>query len=300
MIKKWLTLILIFLLALTIVLLIKQGRGVGQDNIQPKKETKGQQEIVLHKNFFEKEGFYKAVTSVENTPSQNDISAIVIPHHLLASKFIADSMKRTSGRSIKQIVIIGPNHNNIGVEQIATVSAEWQTPFGYVETDKDLANSFLREFHLFSSPEVFREEHSIGALLPFVKYYFKEAKILPIAFSSNANMRDAEEVASWLAENLDDNSLVIISTDFSHYLTREEAEKKDEITKELISGNNIEAIMRLTNDNVDSPASLVVGMIYAENKSLAANFLHHANSFDLVNNKSSVTTSYFAISFNYR
>lgn len=300
MIKRQQGLIIICFLALALVLLIKQDRGVKDRNIAGLKQTTGNQiEIALHKNFYDKEIFYDAVAFANDSRAQRNIETIVVPHHLLASRFIADSMKRASGRKVKQVIIIGPNHDNIGSEKIASVSALWQTPFGYAETDEDLADKFFYKFGSHSNKEAFIKEHSIGALVPFVKYYFREAKILPVIFSSNANASDAKKVASWLAENLGENSLVIISTDFSHYLTREEAEKKDSITKELMNNNDIDAIMRLTNDNVDSPASLAAGMIYVEKKGLAADFAHHANSFDLVSNKSSSTTSYFAILFHH-
>lgn len=261
------------------------------------KESAALKEIVLQESFYEKTSFLKATGCANETASRNDIDAIVVPHHLLAACYIADLIKKSSGRDIRQVVIIGPNHDNVGIEPIASADAKWQTPFGYAESDQDLTKKFLSDFGLKANPHAFSREHSIGAVIPFVKYYLKDAKILPIIFSSYADIDDVEKVGAWLGDNLSANSLLIISTDFSHYLTKEEAQEKDKATKNLILKNDIEEIIRLTNDNVDSPASLAAGLLYAEKNNLSADFIHHANSFDLSSAKSSVTTSYFGISF---
>ena len=91
---------------------------------------------------------------------------------------------------------------------------------------------------------------------------------MPIVFSSYADIQDAERVSSWLSKKLPGNSLIIISIDFSHYLTEEEADKNDRITEDLILNSDIEKIVRLNNDYVDSPASLAAALLFAKNKKL--------------------------------
>ena len=253
--------------------------------------------IELQEMFYEQENFTNALSSHEEIIPQNNIYMVIVPHHLLASEYIAKMLKMSSGRNINTVVIIGPNHENIGTGSIASVKAKWNTPYGFLNVNEKLTDYFLTDFKLDSTREIFACEHSIGAIAPFVKYYFPKAEILPIVFSSYADIQNAERVSSWLLEKLPKNSLVVISIDFSHYLTEEEADKNDKITEDLILNSDVERIMRLNNDYVDSPASLATALLFAKNKKLKTEIIDNANSCDFSIEKSQVTTSYFAIVF---
>ena len=78
------------------------------------------------------------------------------------------------------------------------------------------------------------------------------------------------------------------------------ADKMDIITKELIEQRDINKILELSNDNIDSPASLATALLYAEKLDLSTNILQQGNSFDFLNIKVDETTSYFSIVFNLK
>ena len=253
--------------------------------------------IKLSKIFFEKDNFFHAIDQAEKIEEKQNIEAIIIPHHLVASEFIANLIKASSGRNINKVVIIGPNHENIGTDALATAEADWETPFGDLKHDSRLVQKFITDFKGKSCPEIFLNEHSIGGLAPFVKYYLKDVEIVPIVASSYADYSDMEKLNKWLIENLDENSLVIFSLDFSHYLSKEESDIKDEETRDLIIQKDIGRILRLNNDYVDSPSILALSLMYAKEKGLKTNIFDHANSFDFAIVKPDSTTSYFAIVF---
>lgn len=254
--------------------------------------------IYLNDMFYADGVFRNAVKKTESAIPRGDIKSIIVPHHLLASEIIADIMKRVSGRDIETITIIGPNHENIGTNKIATVKAKWQTPLGYVESDQEMVDKFASEFDIESDIEVFQNEHSIGAITSFVKYYFPDAKILPIVFDSYAGKEEVERVGEWLNKNLEKDDLLITSLDFSHYLPRDEANQKDIVTRDLIEERDVQAILRLSNtENVDSPVSLATSISYAQKNNLETEILHNANSFDYSVIKPVETTSYFGIIF---
>lgn len=254
--------------------------------------------IYMNDMFYADEVFRDGVRKAESTEPRGDVRSIIVPHHLLASDIIADIIKRASGRNVKTIAIIGPNHENVGTNKIATVKARWQTPLGYVESDQEMVDKFVTEFDLKSDIEVFHREHSIGAMTAFIKYYFPETKILPIVFDSYADKEEAERVREWLSENLDEDSLLVTSVDFSHYLTKDEADLRDVETRDLIEKRDINAILKLSNtENVDSPVSLAISLLYADKNGLETEILHNANSFDFSLIKPVETTSYFGIIF---
>jgi MEMO1 family protein len=174
---------------------------------------------------------------------------------------------------------------------------QWQTPFGFVKTDDVLTNKFLADFNIKEQPLIFENEHAINGIIPFIKYYFPEATILPIILNSYTDISEVNKLSKWLGENLDSKTLIIYSIDFSHYLAKEEAEKKDELTKEAIINNDLSKIMKFNNDYVDSPSSLVTALTLAKAMNWQINFIYHSNSFDLAPIKNYQTTSHFVISF---
>jgi hypothetical protein len=247
--------------------------------------------------FYERDNFQRAIAKAETVEPKDNIRAIVVPQHLLASELVAQQLKRASGRSIRHIILIGPNHFNSGVGAIATAHAAWLTPLGDVRSDADLTKTCISDLDLLDQPEIFTNEHAVGAIVPFIKYYLPEAQILPIVFNSYAKESDVERVGAWLADQLPDDSLIIYSIDFSHYLTREKADQKDAETRELIERKDLERIMTLGNDHLDSPASLATALWYAKAKHLNTTILSVTNSDDYAVERTPETTSYFSIMF---
>jgi len=253
--------------------------------------------IVSQPMFFEHDNFQRALAQATALTPQDDLQAVVVPQHLLASSLIAQQLKRASGRPVHTAVIIGPNHFNAGVDRVASARAVWQTPMGDVRTHDTLVAQFISELGLVDDAQVFREEHAVGAVVPFVKYYFPDAAILPIAFSSYATREDVERVSDWLTQHLPEESLVVYSIDFSHYLTREEADLKDRETRHYIEQRDVARIMTLGNDHLDSPASLSLAFQYADKRGLSTDILAVKNSDDFSETRTKETTSYFVIVF---
>ncbi|MFZ2189830.1 MAG: AmmeMemoRadiSam system protein B, partial [Candidatus Magasanikiibacteriota bacterium] len=94
-----------------------------------------------------------------------------------------------------------------------------------------------------------------------------------------------------------DNALVIVSTDFSHYLDKSTAEKNDLQTRQWIVTRDTGSISRLNNDYVDSPISLATILLLAEKRGWSTEEIYHGNSFDFSLQKPVETTSYFGLGF---
>lgn len=247
--------------------------------------------------FYEENNFFAAIEKAKNIKPKENVFAIVVPHHLLASEYIAGMIKLSSGRAIERVIIIGPNHENVSQKILVSATAEWQTPFGGVKSDNSITDSFFERFGERSYSQVFDNEHSVGAIVPFVKYYFPKATITPVVINSYANLQDAKKLADWLDESLEEKTLLIVSTDFSHYLDKISAERNDLRTRKWIEERDVEAVSRLNNDFIDSPISLATVLVLAEKRNWVAKEIYHGNSFDFSLTKTSETTSYFGLAF---
>ena len=88
------------------------------------------------------------------------------------------------------------------------------------------------------------------------------------------------------------------SVDFSHYLTRQEAEDKDKETLKVIEAKNLDTLFTMGNDYLDSPAALGSLFLTMENLDISdLTLLDHTNSGILMGNDMIETTSYMTMLF---
>lgn len=253
-----------------------------------------------HPMFFEKRNFFSAIDSAEHTQPRDDIRAVIVPQHLHASTLIARQLKRASGREVSTVVIVGPNHYNDGADIVASTAAEWMTPEGVLSSNTLLTSNFIRDMGGLGDAEVFQDEHAVGAVAPFVKHYYPDATLLPIAFNSYARLDDVRRVSEWLVKHLPEDSLIVYSIDFSHYLTRQDADMFDEETATYLRNQHVEKIMTLGNSYLDSPASLATAIQMQQAYAWNQQILSITNSDDYAVVRTPETTSYFEVIYTDR
>ena len=138
------------------------------------------------------------------------------------------------------VVIFSPNHTGYGSALAVMNEGVWRTPLGDVEVDGETANQIVHESRVIDVDEVaHRFEHSIEVQLPFLQYlYGSEFKIVPICFSMQ-DLPSAREVGQAAAKVLArKNSVIIASSDMTHYEPQERAEKKDKMALEAVEALN--------------------------------------------------------------
>ncbi|MBF0202502.1 MAG: AmmeMemoRadiSam system protein B [Desulfamplus sp.] len=122
-----------------------------------------------------------------------------------------------SGRNVNAVVIFGM-HMNPDSRPCVMVNSGWRTPLGELFVHGELAQSFAKKVDIRQdSPLGFPQDNTIELQLPFVKYFFKDAAILPVGVppSEQAEIMGNTVVAS--ARELGLNIVVLASTDMTHY-----------------------------------------------------------------------------------
>ena len=152
----------------------------------------------------------------------------------------------------------------------------------------------LEELPFVKNQNFFYREHGLGAELPFIKYYFPNAKIVAITFKESAPKSELEQIVGILKKILNKNSLVVQSTDFSHYLDYNEAQIKDEQTLKVLNEGKPENLFSLSQpENIDSIACQYVQMrLQNEFFNSKLSILAHKNSQDYSKETVKSTTSY--------
>lgn len=213
---------------------------------------------LLDCNYFDDGYFISWDNRAAEYSSDKRITGGVVPHHLTAGHLISGFFKAAakSRSDVETVVIVATSHNE-GNESFYTTYSDWNSPFGIVETDRDIVSHFCEELGVVKDEERLEADHSASSHIPFVKHYFPEAKTACLLVAPGSDRSLPEKLANALYSIPDkEKCLFLFSVDFSHYLSAVEADRADEITSKAVAERDYGKIEGFTNDNVDSPVCL--------------------------------------------
>lgn len=220
----------------------------------------------------------------------------IVPHHLLASKLIAEFFVNIKNENIDTVFLIGPNHPDAGESKVITSEFAWETSFGSVQPHLTKINKLLTNPLVSVDEEVIGKEHSITGIIPFVSNYLPHAQLVPLILKSNTNISEIQLLSTDLSTLMDETDIVVTSVDFSHYLKSSDAFKNDEVTLSTLISKDYEILKNLDNDFVDSPESIILLSQMMDLQGVSnLKVLYHTNSAEILNNDFVDTTSYFTI-----
>lgn len=151
--------------------------------------------------------------------------AVVLPHAgYRFSGAVAASAAITLRPGIQRVVILGPSHR-FAFKGVALPDANaLATPLGELPLDRAACDALLAEPDVAVVPRAFAEEHSIEVELPFLIARLGEVALVPLVVGEISVDRLAALIGKlWGGEE----TLIVISTDLTHFLTAEQAAKID-------------------------------------------------------------------------
>jgi AmmeMemoRadiSam system protein B len=161
-------------------------------------------------------------------------AGVVMPHHLLVEKDIKSLYAKLAQRhAYKRIVIISPNHFNYGYHYISTTDVE-NEKFPGQKVDQGAFAKLIASNVVFNEPKKFYLDHGVTNHIPFVQKYFPDAVIVPIQIKSGANENKLNILADTISALIDEDTLVLASIDFSHYVPEPNAVENDKRTIQLL------------------------------------------------------------------
>lgn len=243
--------------------------------------------------FTDKSLFLSPITQIKNQPSDQIVTGITVPHHLLATDLIVQAFNFASAGKYEQILLFSPDHFDLGTTDVSISEKNFSTVLGDISTDTEAVKQ-LEKLSFIKAQDFFYREHGLGAELPFIRYYFPNAKIIALTFKESTRKEELDQTVEVLKKILATNSLVIQSTDFSHYLTPTKAQAHDaETIKVLDQGNPAQLFSLIQPDHIDSIASQYVQMrLQQEFYSSKLKIIGHKNSQEYTKDKIDSTTSY--------
>lgn len=212
------------------------------------------------------------------------LKSLIVPHagYMYSGRVAAQAYKQILGDKFDAVVIIGPSHH-FGFRGCSIYrKGGYVSPLGTVSVDQELSGKLSRTTGFGFIPEAHAKEHSIEVQIPFIQQTMPDTKIIPVVMGI-----PSKELIDKLAKGLmviasERKLLVIISTDMSHYLSKEEANKKDKHTIDLIVSRDIKGLetMILNRENVlCGGAGVVTSLQYAMDLGEAlVDFLYYDDS----------------------
>ena len=161
--------------------------------------------------------------------------ALIVPHagYIYSGGIAGAAYAQIAQRrgQIRRVVLIGPSHRVYLRGMAVPVADAFQTPLGVVPIDRELKSRVLTHPQIVEADEPHASEHSLEVQLPFLQTLLDDFTLLPLALGSAS----PPAVASALAEVWGgEETLVLVSSDLSHYLTYDAARELDSITIDAI------------------------------------------------------------------
>ena len=156
---------------------------------------------------------------------------VISPHAGLVYSGPVAGAVFSSVRIPETCVLLGPSHRHSPVPFAVMREGEWETPLGSVSIHSGLADMLL-EVNPQVRPDVtcHSQEHSLEVQLPFLQYFQSDLRIVPVCVSSETRPEDLELFGTSLAlciKQQKEDVLIVASTDMSHYISRDEAKRRD-------------------------------------------------------------------------
>lgn len=163
----------------------------------------------------------------------DDAFAYVVPHagYRWSGRTAAHVYRRLAGRDFDRVVILGPAHRVPLRGAAVPAEPRWSTPLGPVDIDVQGVHDLVSGGLAVADDAPHALEHALEVQLPFLQF-LGFSRVLPVCVGPC----EVDAVAALLSVVAVPGSLVLCSTDLSHYLPRDQARERDAATAAAIVG----------------------------------------------------------------
>ena len=198
---------------------------------------------------------------LKNSPPANfynELLALIVPHagYQYSGLAAAYGYVTIDKQPITRVVIMAPTHR-YPIQGCSILKvAYYQTPLGMVEVDQEVCRQLLKQKLFSTVSEAHKEEHSIEIQLPFLQETIGNSfKIVPILIGDIGD-KDYQTIADALKPVINDTTLLLVSSDFTHYGSRfgyqPFAKEKQESLAENLRQLNFGAAEPIMNKDFDA------------------------------------------------
>jgi AmmeMemoRadiSam system protein B len=176
----------------------------------------------------------EALLEEPNPSGQGRLLGVIAPHagYMYSGPVAASAFAEVAaaGHGYARVLLVGPPHY-VSVSGIAASSAKaFATPLGDVPIDTDAVGSLMDDGVVRIDDRAHAPEHSLEVELPFLQAVLGDITLIPLLVGDAS----PQDVAALIGAMMDGRTLLVVSTDLSHYLDDASAKARDRATADAI------------------------------------------------------------------
>ena len=177
-------------------------------------------------------------------PPLDNVKGLVVPHagYVYSGQTAAYGFKSLNIANTKTVVVLSPSHHEYFPGICVYDGDGYETPMGIVPVNKEKAEQLSRESKLiFMGKSGHQEEHAIEVTLPFLQMLLPQFDFVPVVMGDQGG-KYIDALAEALPAILDDSTVIVTSSDLSHYYNKQIAKMLDDKVANSLAEYNFKAL----------------------------------------------------------
>ncbi|MBD3408716.1 MAG: AmmeMemoRadiSam system protein B [Ignavibacteriales bacterium] len=175
----------------------------------------------------------------------NEIGGLIAPHagYPYSGALAGKAYAALRPGAYDSVVVVSPSHRDYFQGVSIYDGDAYGTPLGEIPIHRELSDALVRaDADIFYGDEGHRQEHALEVQLPFLQERLGSFELVA-AVMGDQNAPSIDALADALAETIDDRTLVVASTDLSHFHSRADAEILDARFQERIDAFDVDGLI---------------------------------------------------------
>ena len=253
------------------------------------------------------------LSEASSAEADKEVQAVIVPHagYVYSGCTASEAIKAIPSDAVyKRIFLLGPSHRAaFDGASVNDAFDSYATPLGQVKVDNEAVDALLHADPVFTYvPEAHAREHCLEVQLPFLQVHLQHVPpIVPVIIGTQ-DLAKLRRIAQALQPYFTSDNLFVISSDFSHYPSYEDANRVDKATGEAIESGSLRKFLDTLEKNArkgvprlatsacgQSPIAVLL-LLMEGRKDLQVRHLAYCNSGDAVYGDKDKVVGYHAFS----
>lgn len=192
------------------------------------------------------EMIYSYLDSFEDEKNILDVRGIVAPHagYVYSGRTASSAYKKIIDKNYENVIVISPSHREYFSGSSIYLGDAYKTPLGEIKINKEISQQMIDSSKtIFFGEEGHRAEHGLEVHLPFLQIVLGEFNLIPIVIGDQSNLF-VNELSESMQKVVDDKTLIVASSDLSHFYTKQEANLFDAAVEKHINNFSFDELQK--------------------------------------------------------
>lgn len=178
--------------------------------------------------------------------SYNKIFGIVSPHagYIYSGRTASYGFNLLKGKKYSTVIIISPSHKEYFPGSCVYDGSAYETPLGELKINETISRKICDGSKtIFRGTKGHGDEHAIEVQLPFLQSVIDDFTIVPVVMGDQGKPY-IDELAEQISKTADEKTLIVASSDLSHYYNRINANNMDSIVEKNINDFDYDSLIK--------------------------------------------------------